>query len=489
MRFAPSPTGELHLGGARTALYNYLLAKKTGGQFIIRIEDTDQDRYIEGAAKRLLDDLFWLGLVPDEGPMPDGSFKGDYGPYVQSDRIDKYKEIIDTLLEAGHAYKDYSTPEETEQKRALIRAAGKQVLKYPDITLPKDEYEKRESAGEPYCIRLKTPTEGSISFIDAIKGDIKFDWNQIDDQVLLKSDGFPTYHLASVTDDHHMGINTVLRADEWLSSTPKHVYLYQLLGWDCPTFAHVPLILNEDKSKMSKRKDGDKVWVSSYRQRGYVPEALLNFIALLGWHESGDREHYALDELVRAFSLDRVQKNCAVFDMKKLNSINKYHLSNMPDEHMLERCEPYVRPEIKEELERMEAGLFKKASIAVKDRLHVCSDLESILEEFIGINEQFDAVHLIPKKGNREATSDMLSKIKAYIQENGLAEKTPNEISESFEVFGTEIGADREVYLRPLRVALSRRERSIDPFTLLSALPERIALERIDFAISSLSDA
>ena len=288
VRFAPSPTGFLHVGGLRTALFNYLFARNSGGKFILRIEDTDRARYVEGAVDNLITTLRWAGLDYDEGPV----VGGDFGPYVQSERLAIYKKHVDVLLEKRVAYRCFCTPERLD---AMRKEQEKKKLqpKYDRtcLSLSENEIEANLSAGKPYVVRLKVPDNVTIKFSDIIRGDVEFASERVDDQVLLKSDGYPTYHLANVVDDHLMNISHVIRGEEWLSSTPKHVLLYEAFGWELPKFAHLPLLLNPDRSKLSKRQ-GD-VAVEDYRDKGYLKEALVNFVALLGWNPGDDMSIFA----------------------------------------------------------------------------------------------------------------------------------------------------------------------------------------------------
>lgn len=325
VRFAPSPTGYLHIGGLRTALYNFLFARHHGGRFVLRIEDTDRTRYVPGSVEDILASLRWAGLEPDESPV----HGGQYGPYVQSERTEIYRHHAAMLVERGMAYYAFDTPDELERMRQRQQAAGiapryDRSAMRNQFTLGEDETARLLAAGQPATIRLKVPLHGDVKFHDAIRGAIVVPCKDIDDQVLLKSDGFPTYHLANVVDDHLMAITHVIRGEEWLPSTPKHVLLYEAFGWTPPQFAHLPLLLNPDRSKLSKRH-GD-VAVRDYIAKGYFPEALVNFIALLGWNPSGDRELYTLDELIEAFSLEDVNKAGAIFDLAKLDWMNAQYL-------------------------------------------------------------------------------------------------------------------------------------------------------------------
>lgn len=321
-RFAPSPTGYLHVGGLRTALYSYLFAKKNGGQFLLRIEDTDQERYIEGAVEKLINSLETMGITYDEGPLVDGTEKGDKGPYTQSLRTELYRKHAAELIEKGHAYRCFCTRERLEEMREN-QMKNKQAPMYDRccLKLSPEEIQAKLSNGESFVIRQKIP-HTSIKFKDLVRGQMEFNGSTVDDQVLIKSDNFPTYHLANVVDDHFMEITHVIRGEEWLPSTPKHIALYEAFGWQPPQFAHLPLLLNADKSKLSKRQ-GD-VAVEDYLKKGYLKEAIINFVAFLGWNPGGGetREIFTLKELEEVFSLEKVHKSGAVFNLEKLDWFN-----------------------------------------------------------------------------------------------------------------------------------------------------------------------
>ena len=332
VRFAPSPTGYLHIGGLRTALYNYLFAKNQNGKLILRIEDTDRKRFVEGAVENLIDTLNWAGINFDEGP----EMGGEFGPYLQSERLDIYKNLAWKLVSEGKAYYCFCTPERLEKLKEEQQKQKLPQAKYDKhcLHLSKTEIEEKLNSKIAFVIRLNVHPGQKIIFNDVIRETVEFDTNNIDDQVLIKSDGYPTYHLANVVDDHLMEITHVIRGEEWLSSTPKHVILYDYFGWDKPVFAHLPLLLNPDKSKLSKRQ-GD-VAVEDYREKGYLKEALINFVALLGWNYGDDKEVYEMDELIQKFSLERVHKAGAVFNLEKLNWLNFEHLRKKTDNEVLE---------------------------------------------------------------------------------------------------------------------------------------------------------
>ncbi|MDD4309630.1 MAG: glutamate--tRNA ligase [Candidatus Cloacimonetes bacterium] len=338
VRFAPSPTGFLHIGGLRTALYDYLFAKSQKGKFILRIEDTDQSREVSGAVESLISSLHRLGVDFDEGP----GCEGEFAPYIQSQRLTLYHQHAQLLLDSGDAYHCFCSSETLTKMREEQQAKG-EFVKYDRrcLSLSKAEVQQKMESGEKHVIRLRMPDNHRFGFDDAIRGHVEMDASQSDDQVLIKSDGFPTYHLAAVIDDHFMQISHVIRGEEWLSSTPKHIWLNQCFGWETPIWVHLPLILSTDRSKLSKRMND--VSVESYLAKGYLKEAILNFVALLGWHSADDRELYSLDELCDTFSLDRVTKSGAIFDLTKLDWMNGQYMRNLPLDTITERSLPYFQ--------------------------------------------------------------------------------------------------------------------------------------------------
>lgn len=347
VRFAPSPTGYLHIGGLRTALFNYLYARHTGGKMILRIEDTDRTRFVEGALENLLKALKWSGVEIDEGVMLDENGhvteKGDFGPYIQSERVEKgiYNKYIDQLIEEGKAYYCFCSQERVDKVRDQMKADGL-TPKYDGLcrSIPLEEAKQRVANGEEYTVRLKLPKDYDISFNDRIKGKITFNTDDQDDQVLIKRDGYPTYHFAVVVDDHLMGITHVVRGDEWISSTPKHVYLYEAFGWDAPEYIHLPTVLNKDHKKYSKR-NGDGM-VEDFIEEGYMPEGLINFLSLLGWSPDSEEEIFTIEELAKQFDFDRVNKTGAVFDKKKLDWVNGHYVRELSPEKLAEDIKPYM---------------------------------------------------------------------------------------------------------------------------------------------------
>ena len=359
VRFAPSPTGPLHIGGVRTALYNYLLARKHGGRFILRIEDTDQNRYVPGAEAYIIEALTWCGIHFDEGPH----IGGPHAPYRQSERKEIYQSYAHELVRRGAAYYAFDTEAELEEMRRRFEAAGMAAPQYNSITrsymknsltLPPEEVQERLKK-EPYVIRFLIPRDREVRFYDEIRGWVSVHTRELDDKVLLKSDSMPTYHLANVVDDHLMGVTHVIRGEEWLPSTPLHVLLYEAFGWEMPRFAHLPLLLRPDGGGKLSKRDGDQLgfpvfplrWkdpftgevAEGYRERGFLPEGLVNYIALLGWHPASNQEIFTIEELIQAFSLDRVSKAGARFDYEKAKWINQQHLRRLSTAELL----PIVR--------------------------------------------------------------------------------------------------------------------------------------------------
>lgn len=353
VRFAPSPTGPLHMGGVRTALYNYLFAKKHNGKFLLRIEDTDQTRFVPGAEDYIKEALTWCGLVPDESPWVDTNGI----PYRQSERKHLYRTYVDQLLESGHAYYAFDTPEELDRVRELAKAAGNAAWQYNHITrgsmrnsltLPDSETKKLLAEDTPYVIRIKLPRNEEVKFEDVIRGWVAVNTNHMDDKVLFKSDGMPTYHMANIVDDHLMEITHVIRGEEWLPSAPLHVLLYEYLGWERPVFAHLPLLLKPDGNGKLSKRDGDRLgfpvfpleWkneetgesASGYRERGFLPEAFINMLAFLGWNPGTEQEIFSIDELAQAFSLERVSKAGAKYDFDKAKWFNQQYIKALTKE-------------------------------------------------------------------------------------------------------------------------------------------------------------
>lgn len=521
VRFAPSPTGYLHVGGLRTALYNYLFTKQKGGTFILRLEDTDQKRFVPGSAESLIQTLDALGMQYEEGPFlkhqangkvsrnyPEITEVGDSGPYIQSERLDLYKKYADELVESGKAYYCFCSAERLAQIREE-QTRQKQAPKYDKhcLSLAPDTVAKRLTAGEPYVLRLNISSDrGDVVFSDIVRGQVKIHVRDIDDQVLMKSDGFPTYHLASVVDDHLMRITHVIRSEEWISSTPKHILLYEAFGWDIPEFAHIPLLLNQDKSKLSKRQ-GD-VAVEEYLTKGYLQEALINFVALLGWHpgQGKTQEIFTLEELVSTFNLAQVHKAGAVFDIQKLDWMNAEYIKRLPLEELYERARPFL--EVKDffkrwqeqhsKLSEEEQSTFVKKVLEIEqDRLTKLSDVGENNLFFFAQDIIYDKILLHWKQNTVEMTKDAL--IKAESTLTGLSDndwqnkktleavlmKTADDYAQS--LGGIEAGRGKGDFLWPLRVALTGAERSPSPFDVAWILGKEEGLKRVQNAILFLT--
>ncbi len=478
VRFAPSPTGYLHVGGLRTALYNYLFAKKNNGKFILRIEDTDRNRYVEGATENLIETLKWAGLDYDEGPDKDGG----RGPYVQSQRLEIYRKYADKLMEEGKAYRCFCTPERLQKLREEQQRMKLPQAKYDKhcLHLSKEEIEKNLAEGKPYVIRLNVQPGEKIAFDDIVRGRVEFDRETIDDQILIKSDGYPTYHLANVVDDYLMGVTHVIRGEEWLSSTPKHVLLYEYLGWDLPKFAHLPLLLNPDRSKLSKRQ-GD-VAVEDYRAKGYLKEALVNFVALLGWSTSDNREIFTLEELINEFSLERVHKSGAIFNVEKLNWLNAEHLRRKPNGELLAMLREELKNSKYAELELSDEYLLLIIE-AMKERVSFVREFIDNCPYFYERPQTYD--EKVIKKRWKEDSPELL---RAFIEKIKPLE---NPAKEDYERELAEIAEEREIgkgrIIHPLRLAVSGVGVGPGVFDLVYILGKDEVIARIETALEKIT--
>jgi glutamyl-tRNA synthetase len=506
VRFAPSPTGYLHIGGLRTALYDFLFAKKNGGDFILKIEDTDQKRYVEGAVESLIRSLEWCGLKWDEGVLRAAEIKddktnvvasknypnilevGEYGPYIQSEKLEIYKKYAEQLVKDGHAYYCFCEPERLEEMRN-----EQQALKKPPIydqyclhNVTPEEVNKKLKENCRYTIRLKMPKDEIIEFEDIIRGKVKFDTNLVDDQVLLKSDGFPTYHLANVIDDHDMKITHVIRGEEWLSSVPKHLILYKYFDWEPPQFAHVPLLLNPDRSKLSKRQ-GD-VAVEDYIKKGYLKEAIVNFVVFLGWNpgEGSTQEIFTLEELTQKFDLARVHKGGAVFDIQKLDWLNSQWIKKLSIEELYNRSiEFWEQKEFYQNAseEKKSENYLKKVLAIEQDRLSKLGEVGESNQFFFLKNINYEKNLLRWKEMTDENLTQVLEKAREIIKnisnENWTREYLEKTLMET-------AGEKRGEFLWPLRAALTGEQKSPSPFDVSWVLGQKESLARIDNAIIKL---
>jgi len=481
-RFAPSPTGSMHVGNFRTALFAYLVAKQTKGHFLLRIEDTDQARSVPGTVENILRTLSWAGLNPDEGVMiRKGNLaqEGTRGPYIQSERLELYRKYADQLLKDGHAYPCFCTPERLTKMRD-DQAARKQAPMYDRTCcrLPKKEVETRLEKGEPHVLRLLVPHDRTLEYEDEIRGKVSFQGHTVDDQVLIKSDGFPTYHLAHVVDDHLMEIDLVIRGEEWLSSTPKHLLLFECLGWKPPTYAHVPLILNKDRTKLSKRQGS--VAVEDYITQGYLPETLLNFLALLGWNPGTEQELFSLTELTEAFALDRVQKAGAVFDTEKLNWLQGQWMRKLPLSEFVDRLQPLVSELFPEALHDAH---FKDKAALIQDRVTFLKEGPEMLRFFF--EEPKVTVELLANK-KQKVTEELLPKILKVLMETLEKilsdEWTVETLKEKLLTRAKAEGLTQGQLLWPMRAALTGLPFSPGAFEVAVALGRDTTIDRLERA-------
>ncbi len=443
-RFAPSPTGFMHLGGVRTALYAYLFAKKNGGKFILRIEDTDQERFVEGATEVIYDTLKGCGMDWDEGP----DVGGDYGPYVQSERKHMYLPYAQELVEKGAAYYCFCTKEELDERRAAAEAKG-EVFKYDKhcLNLSKEEIQAKLDAGTPYVIRLNCPTEGESAYDDEVFGHISFPNSDLDDMVLIKQDGMPTYNFANVIDDHLMGITHVLRGMEYLSSTPKYNLLYKAFGWEIPKYVHLTTVMRDAQHKLSKR-DGD-AYYSDFIEKGYLKEALINYLALVGWNPGDDREFFTMDELIDAFDVKRLNTSPGIFDVTKLTWMNAQYIAKMDFDAYLEMATPWF--------DKVLAGKgmdYKRLAELMQSRTEVFNRIPEMIGFLAEMPEFSDELYFHKKmkcdaavaKENLELVLPVMEAIEDWSEQN-IHDIVMAAIQES--------GKKNGAVLWPLRIAIS----------------------------------
>jgi glutamyl-tRNA synthetase len=493
VRFAPSPTGPLHIGGVRTALYNYLFAKKSGGTFILRMEDTDQARYVEGAEEYIMEALRWCGIVVDEG-LAEG---GEYGPYRQSDRKDIYRQFADILVNKGDAYYAFDTPEELEILRTESEKAGRTFIYSAEIrgklnnsvSLKKANWKEKLEKGEPYVIRYKMPDNEDIPLDDMIRGHIMVNTGTLDDKVLFKTDGMPTYHLANIVDDHLMQISHVIRGEEWLPSLPLHVLIYRSFGWTPPQFAHLPLLLKPDgKGKLSKR-DGDKLgfpviplfWpygetARGYREDGYYPEAFVNMLALLGWNPGTEQELFSMDELIEAFSIERVGKSGSRFDPEKAKWFNHQYLQKRTNNQLALEFREFLRAKgFHFDIVRLEILVAM-----VKERVSFVKDFWDQTDFFFQAPESYDPV--VVKKRWKEDSSSILLEIKSELEkiDDFSVSNTETEIKAWIERKGYNTGAVMSAF----RLVIVGASRGPHIFDIISWIGKDETLKRIEKGVT-----
>ncbi len=497
VRFAPSPTGPLHIGGVRTALFNYLFAKKHNGDFVLRIEDTDQNRYVEGAEEYIIEALNWCGIPFDEGPGKEGSV----GPYRQSERKHLYKNYALELINKGHAYYAFDTPEKLDFHRKDHEAKGKTFiynwhnrLKLNNsLTLSEDEVKDKIDAGQDFVIRFKSPQDEILILNDLIRGEIKIDTNILDDKILFKSDGMPTYHLANIVDDHLMQISHVIRGEEWLPSLALHQLLYNAFGWNAPQFAHLPLIMKPvGKGKLSKR-DGEKggfpvfplSWNESqgYREAGYFPEAVVNFLALLGWNPGTEQEIFNLNDLVEAFSLDRVNKSGARFDPEKTKWYNHQYLQKTNDAELAELFQKQLAAKLSSDNSQPEKTLVEKVVSLIKERANFVSDFWGLSSYFFEAPSSYN--EKMVKKQWKETTPQLMQSVADILSDCDdftsahIEEQVKNWITKQELSFGKVMG--------PLRLIIVGDMKGPHLFDILEFIGKEQALHRIKNATDTLT--
>ncbi|MCI8658761.1 MAG: glutamate--tRNA ligase [Lachnospiraceae bacterium] len=475
-RYAPSPTGRMHVGNLRTALYAYLIAKHDGGDFLLRIEDTDQERFVEGATEIIYRTLEKTGLVHDEGPDKDGGV----GPYVQSERQASgiYLEYAKKLVEKGEAYYCFCTQERLDSLKTTVN--GEEIMAYDKhcLHLSKEEIEANLAAGMPYVIRQNNPREGNTTFHDDIYGDITVDNSELDDMVLIKSDGYPTYNFANVVDDHLMGITHVVRGNEYLSSSPKYNRLYAAFGWEVPVYVHCPLITNEEHKKLSKRSGH-----ASYEDlidQGFVSEAVVNYVALLGWSPVENREIYSLEELVQVFDYHNLSKSPAVFDVTKLKWMNGEYLKAMDFEKFYEMAEPYIRQVIKKELD------LKKIAAMVKTRIEIFPDIEGHIDFFEEMPEYDVAMYTHKKmKSTVETSLQVLTDVLPLLEEQ--EDFSNDALYDILSKYVEEKGVKTGFVMWPVRTAVSGKQMTPAGATeIMEVLGKEESLARIRKGIGKL---
>ena len=470
VRYAPSPTGLHHIGGARTALFAYLLARSTGGTFILRIEDTDRGRFDPVALADVYETLSWLGLRWDEGPQ----VGGPYGPYVQSERVGRHREVAHRLVETRRAYRCYCDPERLQRVREDGSGYDRRCR-----SLSAAEHQKRHERGEPSVIRFMVPLEGATRCHDQLLGSIEWRNSDINpDPVLLKSDGYPTYHLAAITADHDMRISHVLRAQEWVSSAPLHVLIFQACGWEAPRYAHLPVVNGPDGKKLSKRHGS--MSVGEFRDQGYLPEALVNYIALLGWSLDGEREVFSLQELERSFSLERLHASPAIFDADKLRWMNGNYIRELPVAKLARRLAPWLS----------EAGAADPQRVApavadlVRERLTLMSDVVPMARFLFAADLEYDSADLVPKRLDPTRTGWALRRALDLV-DTACGEEEAAE--QSFRAAADELSIKFGDLLMPVRVSITGARVSPPLFPSMRILGEAICRERLQAALAKLN--
>jgi len=499
-RFAPSPTGLLHVGSLRTALFTYLFAKKQNGKFLLRIEDTDKERSVEGGVENIITSIKWAGLTVDEGvDLNQGRQiieRGDFGPYIQSARLALYKKYVQELIQKDGGYYCFCSQERLDELRKN-QVVNKQPSGYDghcrnlsskEIQARLESLEKFKSLKSPksqqYVIRLKMPKKGSTTWNDLVRREVTFENNLVDDQVLMKSDGFPTYHFAVVIDDHLMQVTHVIRGEEWISSTPKHLALYNFFGWTPPTFGHLSLLVNEKKQKLSKRQ-GD-VSVEDFKKKGYLPEALVNFIAFLGWNPGDQRELFTLSELAKEFDFNQVSKAAAVFNLEKLNWYNKQYLMNLPLEEVTRRATPFfVAERLIKEIGDKEFNWLMQVIDLERGRASTLAELVEGVKFIFAKTLIFEPELLLWKNSTIEQTKIILKNLVEFLENFGSGEWGEEYLENATRTWMQAKKLTVGEVLWPMRVALSGQKNSPGPFQIAAVLGKEKTLERLRLAIKN----
>ena len=479
-RFAPSPTGEPHVGNVRTAIFDWLFVRHHGGSFIIRVEDTDQARKVEGSTEGLLEALRWLGLDWDEGP----DVGGDYGPYYQSQRLEMYRQVAERLRESGNAYRCYCSSERLDEMRKE-QSRRKESTGYDRRCrdLSADERREQEGRGGASVMRFAMPRDGVTVLNDIIRGYVSFENRLVDDFVMLKSDGYPTYHLAHMVDDHHMNITHVMRAEEWLPSTPRHLQLYKALGWEPPQFAHLPIIMAPDRSKLSKRHGATSVL--EYREMGYLPEAMVNFLTLLGWSLDDKTEIFSAEDLIEHFTIERVGKSGAVFDTEKLSWMNGHYLRQLSSEHLAERLLDYWRQYPPVEFDGLpDKGLVVRIAPLIQERLKTLADAAPRIRFFFVDNVEYDDMELIQK--GMDATRTKTALEAAHRVLSGLSTFDAGPMEEALRPLAQELGVKPGQLFGALRIATTGQRVAPPLFETMEILGRDRTLAAVESAAERL---
>lgn len=497
-RFAPSPTGYLHIGSLRTALFCYLWAKKNNGEFLLRVEDTDRERLVDDAISHMIASLHWAGISPTEGVLAEGKQEGNYGPYIQSERLDIYREHANKLVDQKKAYKCYCTSERLTEMREIQRAA-KQMPKYDRTCYHLSDEEKmaNDEKNLPYVLRFFVTEGEKIAWNDAVFGKVEFDRDQVDDFIMIKADQYPTYNFANVVDDHLMEISHIIRGDEFLSSTPKHLLLYEAFGWEAPELVHVAPILGKGKKKLSKR-DGD-VAVDLYADKGFLPEALLNFVALLGWNPKNDQELFSHEEMIAAFDISQLQKSGAVLDPEKLEWMNGQYIRNLSPEEFTTKALPFLLKSgllnlmedgsytSKYSEKSLNTQMIQSVLVTEQERTKRLDELSEKIEFFFMDTLDYAPEILIWKKGTKEDVQMILPAVIKAFEDLDASDFTTETIQSTLRSIVDETGKGVGDVFWPVRVALSGQERSPGPQEMAPVLGKENTIQRLQKALELIS--